>query len=73
MHRWSVFEVDCTRERYEDSETRVESRFAVQCDTLEPEVTVCRFWQDGRSESGWTHQLVNLLAASASAFDSLKR
>jgi hypothetical protein len=73
MHRSSVFEFDFTREDYKDSETRVESRFAVQCDALQAEVSVCRFWQDGPPEASRTHQLVNLLTASTSAFDSLKR
>ncbi len=73
MHRSSVAEVDLTREYDQDSETRVERRFAVKCDVLQPEVSVCRFWQDGRPESGRTHKLVNLLIASASALDSFQR
>jgi hypothetical protein len=73
MHRSFVPKVDFTRKHYDDSEPRVERRFAVQYDALQPEVSICRFWENGGSESGGTHQLVNLLTASALAFDSFQR
>ena len=73
MHCSSVLEVGLAAEHHEDSEARVERRFAVQRDTLQPEVGVCRFRQDGRPESSRTDQLAYLLATSASAFDSLQR
>ena len=73
MHCLSVFEGDLTSQHHEDREARVEGRFAVQHDTLQPEVRVCRFRQDRGPEPSRTDQLLDLLATSASAFDSFQR
>ena len=73
MHCSSVFEGDLTGQHHEDSEPSVKRRFAVERDTLQPEVRVRRLRQHGGPETRRTNQLANLLTTSSSAFDSFQR
>src|SRR5688572_2314214 len=73
VHCSSAFDVGLAGEHHYDSESRVERRYAVQRDTLQPEVGVCSFRKDGGPETSCPDQLGNFLATSASAFDSLQR
>jgi hypothetical protein len=68
----TAFEVGLASEHHKDSEpgSSVVSPFSA---TLEPEVRVRGFWQDGRPEPSRTDQLLDLLATSTSAFDSFQR